>query len=98
MVILVDDDVCVPRFFLFKNHRPMIKQITPFQYGENQLRTVNENSQPFFLAIDACHLLGLSNTTRALEKLDDDEKLCLRLVMSGQEREVLAVNESGLYH
>jgi prophage antirepressor-like protein len=42
-------------------------------------------------------VLDLKNTTTTLSKLDNDEKLTFKVFMSGQNRDLLCVNEPGLY-
>ena len=42
-------------------------------------------------------IVDLENVMTALEKLDEDEKLTSKLLMSGQHREVNIINEPGLY-
>lgn len=79
-----------------------VKQNLPmeFQYS-TQTQTVHIellNDAPFFLAKDVCDALGLDNVTKALYSLDEDEKLTLPVVRSGQTREMNFVNESGLYN
>lgn len=76
----------------------MITEVKPFDYGTTQLRTVLIDDEPFFLAIDICRSLNLKDSNVALRKLDADEKLIRKLYVSGQNREVVLVNESGLYH
>lgn len=72
---------------------------TVFSYGENsQLRTITINKEPWFLGFDICRALELKDTGRAVEKLDDYEKLTRKVFVSGQNREVWLVNESGLYN
>lgn len=55
------------------------------------------NGQPYFVAVEVCEILGLDQVTRAIESLDDDEKLTLPIVRAGQTRNVNCVSESGLY-
>ena len=62
------------------------------------MQTVLLNDQPWFVARDVCSILELTDTGKAIEKLDDDEKLTRKLFVSGQQREVYLVNESGLYN
>ena len=47
---------------------------------------------------DVCGLLGLTDTGRTAERLDFDELTRTTLVSGGQNREMLIVNESGLYN
>lgn len=77
----------------------MENEVIKFEYENKDIRTLkNENGETLFIAKDVCNILGLGNVTRAVSRLDDDEKLTLLLVMSGQQRETWVTNESGLYH
>jgi prophage antirepressor-like protein len=44
-----------------------------------------------------CNILGLSDVSKSLQKLDADEKLIRKLFVSGQYRNVSIINEFGLY-
>lgn len=62
-----------------------------------QIRTViDENNEPWFVAIDICNALELTNPTVAVSRLDDDEKAKFNLGLSGGATNV--VNEYGLYN
>lgn len=63
------------------------------EFGE--VRTVEINGEPWFVASDICKALELSNTTVAMERLDDDEKSKFNLGLSGGDTN--CVNEYGLY-
>lgn len=65
------------------------------QFGT--IRTVMQNDEPWFVAKDVCEALELGNTSMALERLDDDELISVKLMSGGQNREMIAVNEPGLY-
>lgn len=69
-----------------------------FSESKQEIQTTFHADEPWLVATDICQVLGLSNVTKALENLDDDEKLTLPLVRAGQTREVNCVNESGLYN
>jgi prophage antirepressor-like protein len=68
-----------------------------FNASDKQLSPVLINSLPYFVAVEVCEILELGNTSEAIRRLDDDEKLTSVLMRSGQNREVNLVNESGLY-
>ncbi len=68
-----------------------------FNFGTHSLRTINEGETLWFVAKDVCDALDIADTSQAVSRLDDDEKLMRTLHVSGQNREVLCVNESGLY-
>ena len=68
-----------------------------FEYGEQQVRTVEKDGEAWFVAKDVCDILGLENVTKALKRLDEDELTLLRVRAGGQNREINGINESGLY-
>ena len=62
------------------------------------IRTVMINDQPWFVGKDIAVALGYSNPQKAIrEHIDVEDKLTERIVLSGQNREVIFINESGLY-
>lgn len=70
-----------------------------FNYEQKQIRTVvDRNGETLFVAKDVCDALGLSNTSQALGRieLEDKDNIILDDV-TGRNRKMLAVTESGLY-
>lgn len=66
------------------------------EFGE--IRTVEIDSEPWFVGKDMADILGYTNTAKAIrDHVDDEDKLTERIVLSGQNREVIFINESGLY-
>ncbi|MEG2935551.1 MAG: phage antirepressor KilAC domain-containing protein [Clostridium sp.] len=62
------------------------------------VRTIIINGEPFFLGKDIADILGYTNTPKAIrDHVDEDDKLTERIVLAGQNREVVCINESGLY-
>jgi hypothetical protein len=53
--------------------------------------------EPWWIAADACKILDIKNASQAVENFDEDEKLLYPIHIAGQSREVLCVNEPGLY-
>ncbi|MBQ4431521.1 MAG: Bro-N domain-containing protein, partial [Synergistaceae bacterium] len=51
----------------------------------------------WFIAKDVCDVLALADVSMTVAKLDDDEKLVQKLFVSGQHRDVITINEPGLY-
>ena len=39
-----------------------------------KVRTLNLNGEPWFVAVDVCSVLDLSNPTIAVSRLDEDER------------------------
>lgn len=65
-------------------------------FGE--LRTVEIDGEVWFVGKDVAEILGYSNTPKAIrDHVDSDDKLTERFVLSGQNREAIVINESGLY-
>ena len=65
-----------------------------FNFKGNKVRTVTIDNEPYFVATDVTNILGLTNTTIALSRLDDDERSKFNL---GRQGEANVVNEYGLY-
>lgn len=62
------------------------------------IRTIQKANDVYFLGKDVADILGYSNTAKAIrDHVDDDDKLTERIVLSGQNREVIIINESGLF-
>lgn len=60
-----------------------------------QVRTIEINNQPWFIAKDICEILELTNTTVAIQNLDADE--VTKFNLGGLIGETNLINESGLY-
>lgn len=65
-----------------------------FNFSGSDVRTLLIDENPWFVASDVTKILGLSNTTVALSRLDDDERSKFNL---GRQGETNVVNEFGLY-
>ena len=70
---------------------------TVFKFDESVIRTVMKDGEPWFIAKDLCDVLGLENPSKALEKLDQDEKGITNTDTPGGLQQMLTVNESGVY-
>lgn len=75
----------------------MTNELSIFNYQENEVRTVTANGEPWFVAADICNILEISNTTRATDGLDNDEKGLHTVNTPGGNQQVSIVNEPGLY-
>jgi len=73
----------------------MDNNITIFE--NNQFGLIRTSGE-WFIASDLCQALEHSDVSMACARLDEDEKLIQTLLVSGQNRRVMTVNESGLYH
>ena len=63
------------------------------EFGE--IRVIEKDGQPWFVAKDVCDILEIQNTTDATKRLDADE--VTRLNLGGLTGETNLVNEYGLY-
>ena len=73
----------------------MTQNIETFNSSEfGTLRTLMVGDEPWFVARDVCDALDLSNTTVAIQSLDDDERAKFNL---GRQGEANLVSEAGFY-
>ncbi len=63
-----------------------------------QIRHVEIDSDPWFVAKDVCRCLEISDTETSLRKLDEDEKGTYKIRTLGGPQTMSIVNESGLYN
>lgn len=78
-----------------RRENPMNNEIQKFDFKGTSLRTLtDEAGEPWFVAKDVCDILGHSNVSMALDRLDDDERSKFNL---GRQGETNIVNEAGLY-
>ena len=62
------------------------------------MRTLMIDGKPYFVGKDVAEILGYSNSPKAIrDHVDAEDKLTERIVLSGQNREAVVINESGLY-
>lgn len=62
------------------------------------VRTATVNGEVMFVGKDVADILEYTNTAKAIrDHVDEEDKLTERIVLSGQNREVIFINESGLY-
>lgn len=62
-----------------------------------QIRTVTIDNEPWFVATDICKALDISNTSKAMKRLDDDERANFKLGVHDSDG-TNCVNEYGLYN
>ena len=62
------------------------------------IRTVEIKGKVWLVGKDVAEILGYTNTSKAIrDHVHEEDKLTERTVLSGQNREVICINESGLY-
>ncbi|MCQ4363043.1 phage antirepressor [Mycobacterium gordonae] len=73
-----------------------MKQLSQvFNYEGANVRTVIVGGEPWFVAKDVCDVLAITNSTIAVQRLDDDE--VTKFNLGGLAGESNIVSESGLY-
>ena len=78
------------------------KSLTVFKFeGTHEVRTINRDVEPWFVAKDVCGILELTNITETLRTLDEDERSSFRITEgtspAGGNPNVIIISESGLY-
>ncbi|HEL1657873.1 hypothetical protein EI999_11070 [Streptococcus suis] len=69
-----------------------------FVFHGQEVRTVTINNEPWFVGKDVADILGYQNPQKAIrDHVDFEDKLTEQIVQSGQNREMIIINESGLY-
>lgn len=69
-----------------------------WSYENSEIRTVEKGGEPWFVGKDVAAVLGYSNTRDAIARhVDEEDKASVGIHDGSQMREVVAVNESGLY-
>lgn len=66
------------------------------EFGD--IRTVTIDNEPWFVGKDVATALGYKNTADAIGKhIYTDDKLTSQIAIAGQRRDVVVINESGVY-
>ena len=74
------------------------KALEVFSYKNQQVRTVEQDGQVWFVAKDVAQALGYQRTADAVSAhVDNEDKLTRQFTDSGQARDMTIINESGVY-
>ena len=69
-----------------------------FNFEEHEVRTLLINNEPWFVGSDVAKTLDYTNPNKAIrDHVDNEDKLTERIVLSGQNRDAIIINESGVY-
>ncbi|MBB2167261.1 phage antitermination protein [Gluconacetobacter aggeris] len=72
--------------------------VLPFAFEGHEVRIVTRDGTPWWVATDVCTVLDIVNPTRAMDRLDaDDRALHIMKGADGRPRETSIINESGLW-
>lgn len=75
-----------------------MQNIQTFNFKGADLRILqSENGEPLFIVKDVAEILDYRTASDAVRYLDEDERLIRQIHVSGQNREVNLITESGLY-
>lgn len=71
-----------------------------FKYQNSEVRTVEQNGEPWFVLKDVCMVLGMDVTQlkKTADRLEDDEKGRTQITTPGGLQESWIISESGLYN
>ena len=69
-------------------------KLETFDFNSHAVRVVDQNGEPWFVAVDVCRILDLQNVTQALGALDSDERAMFNI---GRQGETNIISESGMY-
>ena len=76
-----------------------MSNIQIFNYQNNEVRTVEMGSEPWFVLKDVCGVLDIADHKVVARRLDEDEVCQTPLTDSmGRQQSTTIINESGLYH
>ena len=76
----------------------MENNIQVFNYNSNEVRTVQQNGEPWFVLKDVCGILSIGNVADVYARLDTDEKGVGQIDTLGGRQNMSIINESGLYN
>lgn len=84
--------------WMFLERMMKMMEIQTFNFENQQVRTIEIENEPYFVGKDITEILGYSNSRDALYKhVDEEDKLTSQIATSGQNRNMVVINESGLY-
>ena len=72
--------------------------LTPFHYGDEQVRTYEEDDEIWFIATDVARVLGYGDATHMTRGLDSDEVRLHIVETRAGSRSVSTISLAGLFH
>lgn len=75
----------------------MNNELTVWNYGDNNVRILMIDDEPWLVLADICRVLELSTPARVAERLDDDEKGMSQIHTLGGTQNMTIISESGFY-
>lgn len=75
-----------------------MNELTTYNFDSSEVRILVRDSEPWFVGKDVASVLGYSNPRDAITRhVDEDDKAGVGIHDGSQMREVIVINESGLY-
>lgn len=75
-----------------------MSELQTFNFEELPVRKIEIDGEPYFLGKDVAEILGYTRSDNAIRNhVDDEDKLTHQVSASGQKRNMVIINESGLY-
>lgn len=71
--------------------------VNQFTFENHEVRTIILDGEPWFVVVDVCNALKLTNPAESVRKLDDDEKGISLIDTLGGKQEMCVISESGMY-
>ena len=69
-----------------------------FNFHGQEVRTLTIDDEPWFVGKDVVDILGYQNGSRDINRhVDEDDRVIHQFINSGQNRDMIIINESGLY-
>jgi anti-repressor protein len=75
----------------------IVSNLIPFSYNEKQVRVIEKDSEPWFVATDVCDLLDISNPSDAISRLSETMKGVASTDTLGGNQNCRIISEAGLY-
>lgn len=72
-------------------------QVVPFSYGNNDVRTIVIDGEPWFVLADLCKVLEIRNGRDVAARLADDQKGVASIDTPGGRQQMTIVSEPGMY-
>lgn len=75
-----------------------MNELQTFNFEDLPVRKIEVDGEPFFVGKDVAEILGYTRPSEAIKShVDEDDKLIRQVTVSGQNRNMVIINESGLY-
>lgn len=76
----------------------MANELQIFNFNGNNIRVIDKDGEPWWVAKDVCEILELTDARKSVELLDEDERNIIPVMDSlGRPQNTYVVNEPGLY-